>query len=290
MSKRKWKVYTTDELKDRFQPKPGSNATTSDDQKVVVPNLKRRNSAPPGMIHFPPGTFSASSQNIHQTASNAYQPSSPHQQHELVTHARSSPTSKSHPYPSRLDKRRASLPYIPPDLGSSHATPPSIEAYLTHLQQMPLAPHPDDSPEPSLDPSLSLPSFQSLLRTIKEDQDEDDSEIREIEERANGSPTISSLQTSKTLPLSYKDMHKGKADPHAHYQPFAFPPPADSHSPHFSHSPSSSSHSPSSTHSPSHPSASPGSPSSKFYKNNALAKSNETLPSLSRMSINDIIG
>lgn len=43
-----------------------------------------------------------------------YLPSSPHQQHELVTHARGSPTNKSHPYPSRLEKRRASLPYIPP--------------------------------------------------------------------------------------------------------------------------------------------------------------------------------
>lgn len=62
MSKRKWKVYTTDELRDRFQAKPGSVVAT-DDQKVVVPNLKRRNSAPPGMIHFPPGTFSANNQN-----------------------------------------------------------------------------------------------------------------------------------------------------------------------------------------------------------------------------------
>jgi hypothetical protein len=76
MSKRKWKVYTTDELRDRFQPKPGSNAIANDDQKVVIPNLKRRNSAPPGMIHFPPGTFSASSggnqQNSHQPPSNTY--------------------------------------------------------------------------------------------------------------------------------------------------------------------------------------------------------------------------
>jgi hypothetical protein len=71
MSKRKWKVYTTDELRDRFQPKPGSNAAANDDQKVVVPNLKRRNSAPPGMIHFPPGTFSGNPHNSHQQ-SNVY--------------------------------------------------------------------------------------------------------------------------------------------------------------------------------------------------------------------------
>lgn len=282
MSKRKWKVYTTDELRDRFQAKPGSNAAASDDQKVVVPNLKRRNSAPPGMIHFPPGTFSSgNSQNTHQPASNVYTPSSPHQQHELVTaHSRASPTSKSHPYPSRLDKRRASLPFLPPDnnhVNSSHsAAPPSIEAYLTHLQQMPLAHHDDDEGDAALDPSHSLPSFQSLLQTIREDADESDGEMREIEERANGSPVIHAMQTSKTMPLSYKDMHKGKHDPFAHYQPFAIPPPSP-------HSPPS----PPTSHSPS---AAPASPSSKFYKNNTLAKSSETLPSLSRMSISDIIG
>lgn len=65
MSKRKWKVYTTDELKERFTPKPGQAMPGTDDpsQKIVVPNMKRRNSAPPGMIHFPPGTFSANSSN-----------------------------------------------------------------------------------------------------------------------------------------------------------------------------------------------------------------------------------
>lgn len=64
-NKRKWKVYTTDELRDRFQTKPGAlpvgqGGLMTDDQKIPAPNLKRRNSAPPGMIHFPPGTFSAS--------------------------------------------------------------------------------------------------------------------------------------------------------------------------------------------------------------------------------------
>jgi hypothetical protein len=64
MNKRKWKVYTTDELRDRFTAKPGQGVPVGANgedpsQKVVVPNLKRRNSAPPGMIHFPPGTFSA---------------------------------------------------------------------------------------------------------------------------------------------------------------------------------------------------------------------------------------
>eukprot|EP00026_Physarum_polycephalum_P011140 Phypoly_transcript_11340.p1 GENE.Phypoly_transcript_11340~~Phypoly_transcript_11340.p1 ORF type:complete len:295 (+),score=54.57 Phypoly_transcript_11340:165-1049(+) len=294
MSKRKWKVYTTDELRDRFQPKPGSNAITNDDQKLVVPNLKRRNSAPPGMIHFPPGTFSTggNQQNSHQPPNNAYLPSSPHQQHELVTHARGSPTQKSHPYPSRLEKRRASLPYIPPStslLGGSHsAAPPSIEAYLNHLQQIPIVHHDEqeeDLNNPPLSPSHSLPSFQSLLQTIREDADEEDSEIRDIEEHAN-SPKFphhhpahhgGGLQTSKTLPImsssssssssSYKDMGRNKSpnEQQTYYQPqpFAFP----------------------SSQQPKEPS----SPSSKFYKNN-LSKSNENLPSLSRMSISDIIG
>jgi len=279
MSKRKWKVYTTDELRDRFQPKPGSNAIANDDQKVVIPNLKRRNSAPPGMIHFPPGTFSASSggnqQNSHQPPSNTYLPSSPHQQHDLVTHTRGSPTQKLHPYPSRLEKRRASLPYIPPStslMGPHPTAPPSIEAYLNHLQHIPLAHHEEqdeDSNNPPLSPSHSLPSFQSLLQTIREDADEEDSEIREIEEHANNSPKIhGGMQTSKTLPImSYKDMGQNKSpnEQHTHYQqqPFAFS---------FSQQPKE-----------------PSSPSSKFYKNN-LSKSNENLPSLSRMSISDIIG
>ena len=89
MSKRKWKVYTTDELRDRFQPKPGSNATASDDQKVVAPNMKRRNSAPPGMIHFPPGTFStatSSSSNNSGAQSSQHQPSNVYPLYLLHSH------------------------------------------------------------------------------------------------------------------------------------------------------------------------------------------------------------
>jgi hypothetical protein len=304
MSKRKWKVYTSNELRDRFQPKPGSSAITSDDLKVVVPNLKRRNSAPPGMIHFPPGTFSTgNSQNSHQPSNNVYQPSSPHHQHELVTHPRGSPTTNHKgqhhhlPYPSRLERRRASLPFFPlessgapPGGGSTHngSGPPSIEAYFTQLQQLPLPlPHDEDEDSPpspsSSSSSHSLPSFQSLLQTIREDADEEDSEIREIEELANGD---SKMQTSKTMPsLSYKDMSMSRSPKQQHggqpyYQPsFTFPTP-----------PSSSSSTTTTTTSPSPSQPRSLSPSSKFYKNHTLSKSNDNLPSLSRMSISDIIG
>jgi hypothetical protein len=293
MSKRKWKVYTTDELRDRFQTKPGSSVAANDDHKVVVPNLKRRNSAPPGMIHFPPGTFSAGN-------TPSYLPSSPvpahHQQHELVTHAnRSSPTNKSHPYPShsshpslpsRLEKRRASLPFIPSSslastAGPPHASvpgPPSIEAYLSHLQQIPLAHHDDEDDQPPLSPSHTLPSFQSLLQTIREDADEEDSEIREIEERANGSPI---MQTSKTLPINYKEMAHTKSPQLPHHQ-------IHEQHPYYTQPPSNPNHFPFPS-SLQAPAQEPPSPSSKFYKNN-LSRSNENLPSLSRMSISDIIG
>jgi hypothetical protein len=311
MSKRKWKVYTTEELKDRFQPKPGASVITSEDdpQKVVVPNLKRRNSAPPGMIHFPPGTFSAGnspnplSHSPHNNRTQSPQPQhhSPNtsiarraDQHELITHAprergriSPSPSTKSGPnsYPYGA-RRRASLPYIPPDHSANphpfhaHTTPgeggsssvPAIEAYLSHLQSIPLPQQDLDmydedipSPPPSTSPSSSanhpkgvaerglthspsqppLPSFQSLLQTIREDADEEDSEIKEIEERA--------MQGSKSLPTFNISQNS-----HQNYTMTTIAPQSES-------------------------------PSSKFYKNN-VSKSNENLPSLSRMSISDIIG
>lgn len=312
MSKRKWKVYTTEELKDRFQPKPGQPniANEEDPQKIVVPNLKRRNSAPPGMIHFPPGTFSSGSaqnRNTHSPQPHQQQQSpillprqsgggqqgtgqgSGHQQHELVTHAarqspslKQQPSTSPYPYPSR---RRASLPYIPPDLpyntshhfsgSSSSSSVPAIEAYLTHLQNIPLPHQPeldmhdDDSYSPRASPSplastssgmnkqhgttgddthspqqQSLPSFQSFLQTIREDADEEDTEICEIEERA--------MQGSKNLP-TFKNIPQNNTQNQDNEQQ------AGSHS-----------------------------PSSKFYKN--VSKSNDNIPALSRMSISDIIG
>jgi hypothetical protein len=314
-------VYTTDELRDRFQSKPGSNISAADDQKVVVPNLKRRNSAPPGMIHFPPGTFSAgnSSQNSASLQPNHAYPlppqlsqqtspvPTPHHQHELVTHARSSPTSLSSlssnkppfPYSSRLEKRRASLPYIPPSTSltsnsGAPSVPPSIEAYLTHLQQIPL-PHQEDqqdeeAPNPPLSPTHPLPSFQSLLQTIREDADEEDAEILEIEERAkigltNGTAATSTtasngMQSSKSLPYKDKSPQQSHhqqdqqsanshSHSHSHYQPFATQP--------YQPFPTAL------------PLQEPLSPSSKFYKSN-LSRSNDNLPSLSRMSISDILG
>jgi len=101
---------------------------------------------------------------------------------------------------------------------------------------------PPSSPAKStLSPSQPLPSFQSLLQTIREDADEEDNEIREIEERA--------MQGSKSLPV-LKDTQTPPN--HNNYQ---------QSEPHVS---------------------------SNFYKN-SVSKSNENLPSLSRMSISDII-
>lgn len=269
MSKRKWKVYITDELRDRFKPKPGQPAPSDDDpQKIVVPNLKRRNSAPPGMIHFPPGTFTSNNQSAHPQNHNRshspLQPPSPpistHQQHELVTHARSSPTLKpsAFPYPSRLEKRRASLPYIPPasTYNIPHSFPgmpaPSIEAYLPHFQNSSnheVDMQEDESP-PHTPPPQALPSFQSFLKTIREDtdeEDEEDNEIREIEERIQGSKSLPILKETKpTQPTHSPQIH-------TQYQP------------------------------------EPLSPSNKFYKNN-ISRSNDNINSLSRMSISDIIG
>jgi len=163
-SKRKWKVYTSNELRDRFQPKPNADK----DEKVNVPNLnKRRNSAPPGMIHFPPGTFTASANNNNLSLSPrnnllSSSPSSPQlsthvtapassnyvpQQHPLITHAKTSgkPSFSGSPYPPpRIDKRRSSLPHIlnPPPPQYSSPPPrasdvPSIEHYFQHLQNLP---------------------------------------------------------------------------------------------------------------------------------------------------------
>jgi len=172
-SKRKWKVYTSTELRDRFQPK---TAVLEDkDEKVDVPNLsKRRNSAPPGMIHFPPGTFSASANSFNNhnhnnnnnnnnnpfssspssppqsllypsSPSNGTVPSTYPQQHSLVTHAKvTTKPSFSSPYPPpKLERRRASLPHIlnPPSFPSHHnhspvhSEAPSIEHYFQHIQQ-----------------------------------------------------------------------------------------------------------------------------------------------------------
>jgi hypothetical protein len=175
-SKRKWKVYTTDELKERFQPKNVTTLDVEKDEKVVVPNLsKRRNSAPPGMIHFPPGTFSAppnptnyknhtynhpsSAPPIGPPPIPAPHPSSsnylPHQQYQLVTHVKNVPKAavpNTSPYPNPATRRRTSLPNVltphtvnngsssnhhPPKDSPSSAPVPAIEHYFRQLHHPP---------------------------------------------------------------------------------------------------------------------------------------------------------
>jgi len=233
-------VYTSHELRDRFQTKSFEDK----DEKVNVPNLnKRRNSAPPGMIHFPPGTFSSApngnsskdnhnhhhnnNNNNHDNNNNgftsltpvsispasspsssprpSFTPSTPtYPQHSLVTHAKGpSKTSFSSPYPpTKLDRRRSSLPHIlhPPAgyANPAHQEVPTIEHYFQHIQDLP-APidfnNADRATRSSFNAEVKqflcttaverqiLPSFQALLQTIHEEgelNDDDDEESEEL--------------------------------------------------------------------------------------------------------------
>lgn len=172
--KRKWKVYTTTELRDRFQQnKYGEEDSLS---AGSVPNLaKRRNSAPPGMIHFPPGTFSSLSPRD-QPSRNSTSPS--------PTRSKSGPS-------TRTEQRRASLPHIlnsPEAPAFTYATNdngassiPSIEHYFASLHERPYSNN--DATRESIKQEIKqllcttpaerqiLPSFQSLLQTIQEEKD-----------------------------------------------------------------------------------------------------------------------
>eukprot|EP01111_Echinosteliopsis_oligospora_P009804 TRINITY_DN2945_c0_g1_i1.p1 TRINITY_DN2945_c0_g1~~TRINITY_DN2945_c0_g1_i1.p1 ORF type:complete len:262 (-),score=62.50 TRINITY_DN2945_c0_g1_i1:53-838(-) len=176
MSKKKWKVYTTDELRDRFQPKYAKNKEAETRQAPSTSTTsqpKRRYSAPPGMIHFPPGSLSSRpgsgsdredspdpnrvlQHNVMRSI--AQQPvekkqeediivgHTEPQQHDLITHMaaknRRSPVST--PYTNRRVSRRSSLPHLFTALQEQEQAnnapdreTPGLDKYLPHLQHLP---------------------------------------------------------------------------------------------------------------------------------------------------------
>jgi len=230
-SKRKWKVYTPDELRERFQPKvPASDSSVSEvaSDEHKVPNLgKRRNSAPPGMIHFRPGTLApkvspsqVAARHPHHASDPSSADSSPppspasdstptHEiQHHLVTHTRTSCHAK--PIPTAPYARRSSLPQVlRPHLSPSHANHrppdgrslPALESYFSFVKDAPPLPDPQTLADPSSKSSfveayknfvtttpeerLLLPSFQILLKTIREEEGVNEPEFAAADALAN---------------------------------------------------------------------------------------------------------